>query len=180
MGARVVVTNLIAEEVPEILTTLQEKEFDYALFKIVRDYEDRGLGLSDEMITKLKAEIDKLSNEGKIDNKFTNLDKIFSYRKPYDTTGICHVNNMGLIAAVTPEGDVYPNISEIGNEKFWIGNLAEKSFEEIWNSTRHNEVKAVSNAQWKSGVCKNCRAISYNVQLNNILAGCPQEEDPFV
>ncbi len=31
---------------------------------------------------------------------------------------ICYINNMGLTAAVTPEGDVYPNISEIGDSAF--------------------------------------------------------------
>ena len=180
MGARVVVTNLIADEVSEILKTLQAREFDYALFKIVRDYEDRGLGLSNDMVEKLQEEIETLKSSNMIDSRFTNLDRIFAYRKPYDTTGICHVNNMGLLAAVTPEGDVYPNISEIGHEEFKVGNLAENSFEEIWNSQRHNEVKAVSNENWKSGLCKNCRAISYNVQINNILTGCPKEEDPFV
>lgn len=180
VGARVVVTNLIAKEVPDILKTLQDKNYDYALFKIVRDYEDRGLGLSEDMVAELKKEIDFLQNAGMIDPKFTNLNKIFSYRKPYNTDGLCHVNNMGLLAAVTPEGDVYPNISEIGNEKFKIGNLTQKNFEEIWNSPKHVEVKNISNEQWKEGICKNCRAISYNVQMNNLLVGYPKEEDPFV
>lgn len=180
VGARVVVTNLIAEEVPTILQTLKDKGYDYALFKIVRDYEDRGLGLSDEMVDKLKQEIDLLNVSGKIDPKFTNLNKIFSYRKPYKAEGICHVNQMGLLAAVTPEGDVYPNISEIGDENFKVGNLYENSFEEIWNSPRHMEVKAKSNSRWTESACKNCRAISYNVQLNNLLVDYPKEEDPFV
>ena len=162
------------------MQTLKDREYDYALFKIVRDYEDRGLGLSEEMVNKLKKEIEDLNASGKIDPKFTNLNKIFAYRKPYETEGICHVNQMGLLAAVTPEGDVYPNISEIGKDKFKVGNLHENPFEEIWNSERHAEVKAVSNAQWKEGICKNCRAISYNVQVNNLLVGCPKEEDPFV
>lgn len=180
VGARVVVTNLIAEEVPSILQTLQEKNYDYALFKIVRDYEDRGLGISEEMAEKLQKEIDLLKTSGKIDSKFTNLEKIFSYRKPYKVEGCCHVNNLGLLAVVTPEGDIYPNIAEIGNEKFKVGNLNQKPFEKIWNSVAHDEVKNFSNYQWLEGLCKNCRAISYNVQINNLLVNCPKEEDPFV
>ena len=47
LGTRVVITNIIAEEVPSILQTLKDRGFDYANFKIVRDYESRGLGVSE-------------------------------------------------------------------------------------------------------------------------------------
>lgn len=60
VGSRVVVTNLIAKEVPSILETLKTKAFDYVIFKVVRDYEDRGLGLSDDMVAELKEEIRKI------------------------------------------------------------------------------------------------------------------------
>ena len=180
LGARVVVTNLIAEEVPYILATLKERNFDYALFKIVRDYEDRGLGVSEEMTEKLKDEVQKLKEKGELDPSFTNLDRIFAYRKPYNAEGICHINRMGLLSAVTPEGDVYPNISEIGHDEFKVGSLQEQSFEDIWNGEMHRRVKEVSDKQWKSGMCKNCRAISYNLRIQDIVGNMPREEDPFI
>ena len=180
VGSRVVVTNLIAKEVPSILETLKAKAFDYVIFKVVRDYEDRGLGLSEDMVAELREEIAKLCADGEVDHDFTNVDTIFNYRKPYDPKGCCLVNEMGLIAAVSPEGDVYPNICEIGHEAFCIGNVKEQPFEILWNGERHAEVKATSNAQWTKGACKNCRAISYNVRMNDFFDSLPREEDPFI
>ncbi len=57
VGARVVVTNLIVDEVPDILSILKRREYDYALFKIVRDYEDRGLGVNQEKDEQLQKDI---------------------------------------------------------------------------------------------------------------------------
>jgi radical SAM protein with 4Fe4S-binding SPASM domain len=87
---------------------------------------------------------------------------------------------MGLLAAVTPEGDVYPNISEIGKEEFLVGHIYENSFEEIWHSKRHDEVKATSNKRWSCGECKNCRAISYNMIMEELLSKLPVEMDSFI
>lgn len=180
IGSRVVVTNLIVDEVPHILETIKERQFDYAIFKIVRDYEDRGLGVSDEKAAELENVIKDLMDKGKIDHNFTNLDTVFQYRKPYTKSSICHINQMGLLAAVTPEGDVYPNISEIGKEEFLVGNLYKNSFEEIWYGSRHDEVKTASNKRWSCGDCKNCRAISYNMIMEEILTGLPMQMDPFI
>ena len=180
IGSRVVVTNLIVDEVPHILETIKNRDFDYAIFKIVRDYEDRGLGVSDEKAAELEKVIAALTKEGKIDHDFTNLDTVFQYRKPYSRSKICHINQMGLLAAVTPEGDVYPNISEIGKKEFLVGNLYENSFEEIWYGKRHEEVKETSNRRWECGDCKNCRAISYNMIMEELLARLPVQMDPFI
>ena len=108
------------------------------------------------------------------------MDTIFSYQKPYDPRGCCLVNEMGLLAAVSPEGDVYPNICEIGHAPFCVGNVKEQPFEALWNGPRHAEVKQTSHAQWAAGACKNCRAISYNVRMNAFFDGLPREEDPFI
>ncbi|MCI6649820.1 MAG: radical SAM protein [Lachnospiraceae bacterium] len=180
MGSRVVVTNLIADEVPSILKTLKERNFDYANFKIVRDYESRGLGLSEEAVSDLKIEIDNLSASGEMDHRFTNVDKVFEYRKPYKPVGTCHINKMGLLAVVTPEGDVYPNISEIGMKDFLVGNLSDAPFEKLWNGSRHQIVKENSKKRWCAGKCQNCRSISYNEKIESIISGVPKNLDPFV
>ena len=76
--------------------------------------------------------------------------------------------------------DVYPNISEIGREEFKVGNLLNHSFEDIWNGEIHKSVKDTSDKQWQAGMCKNCRAISYNLLTQNMVGHLPCEEDPFI
>lgn len=180
IGTRVVITNIIANEVPLILRTLKECGYDYANFKIVRDYESRGLGVDKDLEERLKSEVQFLSDNGEIDSSYTNLDRIFEYRKSYVPKGRCHINQLGMLAAVTPEGDVYHNISEIGKEDFLIGNLHDASFEDLWNSERHYKVKEASDKLWISGKCKDCRSIAFNNRINEVLEGLPRERDPFV
>ena len=180
IGTRVVITNIIAKEVPLIHKTLKECGYDYANFKIVRDYESRGLGVSPEMEQELKAEVEKLGNDGLLDPKFTNLDRIFDYRKPYKPERTCHMNQMGMLAAVTPEGDMYHNISEIGRDEFLIGNLHDAPIDKLWNSKRHEEVKKASHELWISGKCKDCRSIGFNCRINEVLEGLPSKRDPFI
>lgn len=180
IGARVVITNLIAREVSDILETLKEKEYDYANFKMVRDYESRGLGVSDEMAEELKKEVQKLVDEGKVDHRYTNIDNIFAYRKPYNPVMTCHINQMGLLGVVTPEGDVYHNISEIVREDFKIGNIYDTPLDKLWNSPQHNVVKQRSHELWMSGKCENCRCIGFNTRINEVLDGMPSRMDPLI
>ena len=180
IGTRIVITNIIADEVPLILKTLMECGYDYANFKIVRDYESRGLGVSTEMEEKLKDEVEQLGRDGVLDSKYTNLDRIFDYRKPYNPAHTCHINQMGMLAAVTPEGEVYHNISEIGKPEFLIGNLHDASLDELWNSPRHNDVKQVSHELWCSGKCKDCRSIGFNTRINEVIEDMPEKRDPLI
>lgn len=180
IGTRVVITNLISREVPDILFTLQKKGFDYANFKIVRDYESRGLGLSEEKLKELKDEVTRLVTEGKVDHRYTNVDKIFDYRVSYKAVKTCHMNQMGLLAVVTPEGDVFHNISEILMDEFRIGNLHEKPLDELWNSSEHDKVKERSEKLWLSGRCENCRSIGFNECINEVLKGIPSQMDPLI
>ncbi len=178
VGARIVITNLIAHEVPFILDELKKCNYDYALFKIVRDYEDRGLGITPEVENDLKAYIEK--NEKNIDKKFTNINNLFSYKKPYRNIGGCHVNKMGLLAVITPDGEIYPNISEIGDKNFLVGNVNDSSFSDIWGSEEHYRVIEHSSENWRENKCKNCRCISYNNIINSIIESTPDFEDAFV
>lgn len=180
IGARIVVTNLIYKEIENILETMKEKQFDYALFKVVRDYEDRGLGLDKDAENYLINVIKKLEKEEKLDRKFTNLEEIFKFKKDIEVSNVCHVNNMGLIANINCDGNVYPNIVEIDNKNFCIGNLYNNSLEEIWNSEQHSRVKEVSNRKYSDKKCKNCRAIAYNRYINDILDHLPKEQDSFI
>lgn len=177
LGSRIVITNQNYRQVPDFLQLMKKKKFDYALFKVVRDYEGSGQGLGREEEKYLQSEIEKI---GEIDDNFTNLNHIFSYRKNIDFVGNCWINQWGWLSNISTDGKVYPNIVEIDQPDFCIGNLYEQSLEEIWNSPRHEEVKKKSQEKWLNGKCKNCRAISYNEIINKQLEFMPKVYDAFI
>lgn len=177
LGSRIVLTNKNYKCVKDFLRIIKEREFDYALFKIVRDYEDNGQGLTKSEEEYLKKEIQEC--EG-LDENFTNLKSIFNYRKLPEFENKCWTNQFGMIANVSTDGKVYPNIVEIDKEEFCIGNLYEMTLEEMWNSEQHKKVKEISNAKWLSGECKNCRAMAYNNIINHLHQTMPSRFDPFI
>lgn len=177
LGSRVVLTNKNYTVIEDFLSIIKEKMFDYALFKIVRDYEDNGQGLSKEEESWLKEKIESLKD---IDENFSNVKRIFDYRKNEIHGDVCWANHYGMIANVSMDGKVYPNIVEIDKEAFCIGDLNKESLEEMWNSKRHDEVKELSNKKWQNKECKNCRAISYNLTIDEIENKIPREYDPFI
>lgn len=177
IGSRVVLTNKNYKCVEDFLRIIKERQFDYALFKIVRDYEDNGQGLSPEEEEYLKNIIQGYEE---IDDKFTNLRSIFNYRQAPEFINKCWINQFGMLANVSTDGRVYPNIVEIDREEFCIGNLYETSLEEMWNSEQHDKVKERSNTKWLSGKCKNCRAIAYNNIINSLNLKLPRYFDPFI
>lgn len=177
IGARIVLTNKNYMYVEQFLKVMQEREYDYALFKIVRDYEDKGQGLTEEEEAQLKEEIKQLKD---VDDNYTNIKYIFNFKQLPKFQKKCWVNDLGLLANISTDGGVYPNIVEIDKPEFCIGNINENSLEEIWNSERHKEVKKMSNQKWCSGECKNCRAMSYNSVINSFFDELPSTWDNFI
>lgn len=177
IGSRIVLTNKNYKQVGEFLNVIREAKFDYALFKVVRDYEDNGQGLSKEEEGYLKEEIKEFED---LDENFTNIKSIFNYKKLPDFQNKCWVNQYGMLANVSTDGKVYPNIVEIDKPEFCIGNLYEEKLEDMWNGERHKKVKELSNSKWKNGECRNCRAIAYNTIINMINDRMPAYFDPFV
>lgn len=177
IGSRVVLTNKNYKNVDDFLQIIKERQFDYALFKVVRDYEDNGQGLNADEEEYLKRFI---SDHAGLDENFTNLSTIFNYKKKPEFINRCWVNQFGMLANVSTDGRVYPNIVEIDKEDFCIGNLYESKLEDIWNSERHEAVKKRSNEKWLHGECKNCRAIAYNSIINIFNAQLPMYFDPFI
>jgi radical SAM protein with 4Fe4S-binding SPASM domain len=177
VGARVVITNMVYKEALSILGTLKNRGFDYALFKIVRDYEDRGLGIGKLEEEYLKGQIFSGCD---IDEGFTNIKSIFDYKNAVLKGEKCIVNEASMIANIDADGKVYPNIVEIGNADFCIGDLHCQPLGEIWNGDRHIQVKDASNRKWRDGKCANCRAIAYNNIIGGLLGSLPGNFDPFV
>jgi len=177
IGSRIVLTNKNYTSVKDFLKIIKESQFDYALFKVVRDYEDNGQGLNQEEENILKEEM--LACED-VDENFTNIKSIFGFKTLPQFENKCWTNFLGMIANVSTDGKVYPNIVEIDKAEFCIGNLYEQTLEEMWNSPRHHEVKALSNRKWLNKECKNCRAMAYNSIINNLNASMPNYFDPFI
>lgn len=177
IGSRIVLTNKNYWQVSNFLRVIKERGFDYALFKIVRDYEDNGQGLTKDEEAKLKEKIAKL---GHVDEDFTNIKRIFNYRTLPEFKNRCWTNYYGMLANVGTDGKVYPNIVEIDNEDFCIGNLYETPLEDMWDSPRHMEVKEKSDQKWRSGNCRNCRAMPYNEIINCWMEHMPRYFDPFI
>lgn len=177
IGSRIVLTNRNYRQVREFLYVIKETGFDYALFKVVRDYEDNGQGLNEDETEYLQNVIDGLNN---IDENFTNIKKIFNYQIMPDFKNNCWINQYGMIANVSTDGKVYPNIVEINDKDFCIGNLYEEKLEDMWNGDQHNAVKKNSNKKWQNGECRNCRASAYNAIINEWKEKLPMYYDSFI
>ncbi len=177
VGSRVVLTNKNYKDIGEFLRVIKEKNFDYALFKVVRDYEDNGQGLNKDEEDYLKERILEYED---IDDNFTNIKSIFNYKTLPKFKNKCWINQYGLLANVSMDGKVYPNIVEIDKKDFCIGNLYEDKLEDMWNGKRHREVKELSNAKWLKGDCKNCRAMAYNEIINEWIEKLPSCFDSFI
>jgi len=177
LGSRIVLTNKNYKDMGKFLRIIKENSFDYALFKIVRDYEGNGQGLNKEEEEYLKRELQKYDD---VDEKFTNLKSIFEYKEFTEFKNKCWVNQYGMIANVSTDCKVYPNIVEIDKPEFCIGDLNEQTLEEMWNSDRHKKVKEMSNSKWIRQECKNCRAMAYNRILNEMMDKMPLYFDPFI
>ncbi|MCM1251868.1 MAG: radical SAM protein [Clostridium sp.] len=177
IGSRVVLTNKNYKQVEKFLSIIKEKKFDYALFKIVRDYEDNGQGLSKSEEEYLKSEISKYED---LDDNFTNINSIFNYKTLPDFKNRCWINHYGLLANVSTDGGVYPNIVEIDKKDYCIGNLYEEKLEDMWNGRQHEKVKSLSDTKWQSGECRNCRAMAYNAIINEWMEKLPAYFDSFI
>ncbi len=177
IGSRIVLTNKNYRQVGDFLKITKEKGFDYALFKIVRDYEDNGQGLSKDEESYLKEEIRAYTD---LDDRFTNIKGVFDYKRLPDFKNACWVNRYGMLANVSTDGKVYPNIVEIDKEEFCIGDLRHETLEQMWNGPRHAEVKRRSDEKWAGGGCRNCRAIAYNDIINRWMGQLPAYFDPFI
>lgn len=177
VGLRVVISTYNYKTIFEMLSTLQQKNFDYAFFKVIRDYEGNGYGLSSNEIAELKKMIEIRASE--INPDYTNLLNIFEFSKEYSGNK-CWANEFRLLCNIHSNGDVYLCIPQIGNPEYSIGNLNENSLEELWNSFKHEEVICKLNSLYEMGNCKNCRAIAYNRIINELIVKVPNMEDPFI
>ena len=83
----------------------------------------------------------------------------------------CYQQCYGLpfMSHIDARGNVWPCIAHIGDEKFCYGNIYDKTFEEIWDSERRQEVIQKLSELNISRVCREaCRLDEINKYLNEL------------
>lgn len=180
IGSRIVISDKNYKEVFDILECVQQKGFDYALFKIAKDYESRNLGLSQEGAGFLKAEI-ALRSE-KINEDFTNLKSIFNEHGQgvHHQSARCWTVDFRLLCNIHTNGEVYLCLPLIGKPEYCIGDLNKATLQDMWNSQRHREVIESLQQRFRQGLCRYCRAIAYNKYIQSFLNMFPETEDAFL
>lgn len=83
----------------------------------------------------------------------------------------CYKECLGLpfMTHIDAAGNVWPCIAHIGTEEFCYGNINEKTFEEIWEGTRRQEVVEKLSKLNINQVCREaCRLDNINIYLNEL------------
>jgi len=176
VGARCVINSINYQNIFNIYTKAIDSGFDYVIFIPAVDYEKNRIDLTEEQKQCVLEQIEKGLDI--IDPANTNLlnikaNKISHYQKTYtdklSNCDSCNSIKMRSNAFINYDGNVYLCQPLIGNEEYSIGNLNTDSFKNIWNSPRHLEVIANLNQRFAEGNCENCRAIGYNIKIDEFL-----------
>ena len=178
IGARCVINSVNYEDIFNIYEKAMQEAFDYIIFIPAVDYEKRKIDLTDKEKESVMQQIDE--RLGDIDVRKTNLINIKNngighYGKHYlpqlRKNFICSAIMMRSNVFINYDGEVYLCQPLIGQKEYSIGNLNQARFSELWNSDRHCEVIGRLNQKFAKGCCENCRAISYNLSIDNLLQG---------
>lgn len=176
VGARCVINSINYKNIFKTYKKALDSGFDYVIFIPAVDYEKKKIDLTDEQKKYILEQIE--SNITKIDSTNTNLlnikkNKIQHYQETYidkfaNKRG-CDSISIRSNAFINYDGNVYLCQPLIGNIEYSIGNINKNDFKHIWNSSRHKEVIEKLNKKFEKGECENCRAIGYNLKINEFL-----------
>ena len=177
IGAKVIVTDQNAGEAIEILKVAKAKGFDYCFYRVVADFEERGLALSEKSKKVLENSI--LENIDLCDADYTNLADLFNESKFLlkRNDKRCWSLDLRLLSNVDAFGDVYLCVPDIGDRDYAIGNIKEQSLENIWNSERHRSIIEKLQKRYAEGKCQNCRCLRYNAVIEQINEFLPSVVD---
>lgn len=176
VGARCVINSINYREIFDIYKKAIEEGFDYVIFIPAIDYEKRRIDLTEKEKQAVLQQI--IENFEEINPQNTNLLKIKAngiehYNREYFTkftnSPQCYAIEIGSNAFINYDGEVYLCQPLIGQIEYSIGNLNQTNFSSIWNSQQHKEVIQKLQKDFACGKCENCRAISYNVAIDNFL-----------
>jgi len=193
VGARCVLNKINFKRIIEIYERAISSGYDYVIFIPAVDYEGRGVNLGPDAIRdayNLISDNNVVFEEGRT-NALELLTKKVSHYNPEGYLGQfsmppreCSAVEIRANAFVNYCGGVWLCQPHIGNERFSIGNLKNNRFSEIWNSTRHKEVRGDLNKEFCSGKCRNCRSIAFNQAVSGSipinLETNLSKSDPFI
>lgn len=176
IGARCVINSINYQNIFNIYTKAIESGFDYIIFIPAVDYEKNQIDLTEEqkqsVLEQIENDLDKINPEN------TNLLNIkengikhykSTYKEEIKNVSCCNSIMIRSNAFINYDGNIYLCQPLIGNKEYSIGNLYDKSFADIWNSKKHLEVIEKLNNKFANGECENCRAIGYNIKIDEYL-----------
>lgn len=176
VGARCVIDSINYKNIFKIYEKAIKEGFDYIIFIPAVDYEKNQIDLTEEQKHCVLEQIENgLEKINPANTNLLNIKKngIRHYKKTYlddikNCTG-CDSIKIRTNAFINYDGNVYLCQPLIGCDEYSIGNLNEQDFANIWNSKKHFQVIEKLNERFSKGDCENCRAIGYNIKINDYL-----------
>lgn len=184
VGARCVINSTNYRDIISIYAQAIESQFDYIIFIPAVDYEKRGVALTFEELEYVRYLIQSRIDE--IDTDRTNLESVLrkgikhyeptDYRNNMLDTSKCEILSLRTNAFINYDGGVYLCQPHIGNKNYCIGNLNEKTFKQIWNSTKHKDILSKLHYSFASGECAYCRGIGFNMEIDSFKNKLPKDD----
>ena len=178
VGARCVINAINYKEIFNTYQKAMSEGFDYIIFIPAIDYEKRAIDLKkkkkDDVLQQIEQGLQAINpaTTNLINVKNNNIGHYGStYIPKLQKSFLCNAILMRSNAFINYDGEVYLCQPLIGDKTFSIGNLNDARFGELWNAARHSEVIARLNEKFAKGACENCRAISYNIAIDELLQG---------
>jgi radical SAM protein with 4Fe4S-binding SPASM domain len=162
----VIVNTMNVDDLVHIDATLNDWGIDQIYFKRLKAFEKRDLEPItvevEDLVRRLQA-TDQLTWSSNLRRFWTDL------TTGTEPGGPCWMTRLGFGAIIDPLGEVYLCTPTVGKEEFSIGNVREKSFHELWVSSRRREVLHKLGAMSESNECpEECRYHRYNQMINYI------------
>lgn len=189
VGARCVLNNINYRNIVEIYQQAIIAGFDYIIFIPALDYEEQNIALNEYAVQEVKKLIRK--NYKIFNFAKTNIDRLIlrnvnhyeqcDYRRNFSKCStVCMAIQLRTNAFINYDGEVYLCQPHIGSVEYSIGNVNVSRFSVIWNSVRHFLIIDKLNQEFGAGLCKNCRAISFNEIINDYINKTLIEDLPII
>lgn len=159
IGIGYVLTKRNQSNLKELIKRLDEYGVDYLYFRPVEEAPDI-MPTVEEMLD-LRKQLVEITKEKRIKYMITIADRVVDQNSnlpciAHSLTSIIHAN-----------GDV-SLCEKRRNEEIILGNVNESGFQEIWNSTYHEQMtQRLLNAECQKG-CSACRITAFNMMFDNL------------
>ncbi len=154
--------------VNEIYSYLKSFDFDYTFLRLANNYEENNdVELTDLMKNDMKnIIIEKMQ----LNDKEAIINQLFSSNQEMKANK-CWTLDLNHNAIISTDGNVYICSPSQGNLEYSIGNVNEKPLKEIWNSSKHQEVRDKLHEAMRTGKCfiGACRHNKFNLTIDEYL-----------